>query len=566
MKIYRRLFAILLCIALALPLCGQPSYAANSYAITIGGNAGNAVTIPASGTVGAVITTGQNSVNKDMPAADHVAKANAMPGTLTASVNGALFNAYYNGGKTLSYPDNCAQIMGMLMSGGEVISRGSGKNVLLGVTEDGKYLIDRVNVAVSAIFRGKDKFTFWAVNTYHTDAGAIDLFTSQMGYSFALQSGAVVVRIQGGVVTDVQKGVTRLNVPAAGEKVIVYNANAWANACQWNTEPHVGNSAVVETVLTPEKAGTQADWNKVVTAVGCSPWLLEGGVDKFAENTNSDPKMARDYKAQRTFAAVMGDGSLMIGECTATFGQIIDYLKSIGAVDAMALDGGASSTLYTPQAGYIQPAGRKLASMLHFVDYGSTAAIPKKNQPVMNGEASAWAAAYVQKAQDTGLIPDGFNLMPKANITRAEFASLAVSLVRQYYSGSAYNSLLSRNGISYDDARAAFSDTYLMDVMQAYQMGIVAGKGEGKFDPNGSIKRMEAAVMLANTAKLVGREADGESLDYEDAKDIAWAADFVDFVTRAGIMGSASASRYVFNPLGYYTQEQALTTMVNLLP
>ncbi|MBQ4410577.1 MAG: phosphodiester glycosidase family protein [Firmicutes bacterium] len=566
MKIYRRLFAILLCIALALPLCGQPSYAANSYAITIGGNAGNAVTIPASGTVGAVITTGQNSVNKDMPAADHVAKANAMPGTLTASVNGALFNAYYNGGKTLSYPDNCAQIMGMLMSGGEVISRGSGKNVLLGVTEDGKYLIDRVNVAVSAIFRGKDKFTFWAVNTYHTDAGAIDLFTSQMGYSFALQSGAVVVRIQGGVVTDVQKGVTRLNVPAAGEKVIVYNANAWANACQWNTEPHVGNSAVVETVLTPEKAGTQADWDKVVTAVGCSPWLLEGGADKFAENTNSDPKMGRDYKAQRTFAAVMGDGSLMIGECTATFGQIIDYLKSIGAVDAMALDGGASSTLYTPQTGYIQPAGRKLASMLHFVDYGSTAAIPRKNQPVMNGEPSAWAAAYVQKAQDVGLIPDGFNLMPKANITRAEFASLAVSLVRQYYSGSAYNSLLSRNGISYDDARAAFSDTYLMDVMQAYQMGIVAGKGEGKFDPNGSIKRMEAAVMLANTAKLVGREADGGSLDYEDAKDIAWAADFVDFVTRAGIMGSASASRYVFNPLGYYTQEQALTTMVNLLP
>ena len=66
MKIYRSFFAILLCAALALPLCGQPSYAVNSYAITIGGNAGNAVTIPASGTIGAVVTTGQNSVNKDM--------------------------------------------------------------------------------------------------------------------------------------------------------------------------------------------------------------------------------------------------------------------------------------------------------------------------------------------------------------------------------------------------------------------------------------------------------------------------------------------------------------------
>ena len=566
MNTKRRLFAVLLCAVLMLPLCAQPAYAADSYPITIGGNNGNAVTIPSNGTIGAVITIGQNSINKDMPAADHVSKANAMPGTLTASVNGALFNAYYSGSKALSYPDNCAQIMGMLMSGGEIICRGSGKNVLLGVTEDGKYLIDRVSVSVSAKFRGKDKFVFWGVNVYHTDASAIDMFTSEMGYGFALQSGAVVVRIQGGMVTDIQKGLTRLEVPAAGEKVVVFNANAWANSCSWSTDPHVGNLTEIETVLTPEKAGTQADWDKVVTAVGCSPWLLEGGVDKFSENTNSDPKMGRDYKAQRTFAAIMGDGSLMIGECTATFGQIIDYLKSIGAVDAMALDGGASSTLYTPQAGYVQPAGRKLASMLHFVDYGSTAAIPKIGKAVMAGEPSAWAKGYVEKAQDVGLIPDGFDLIPKANITRAEFASLAVSLIKQYYTGSEYNALLNRNGIDYNTAREAFNDTYLLDVMQAYQMGIVAGKGEKTFDPNGSITRREAAVMLTNTAKIVGRTADGDPLDYEDAKDIAWAADFVDYVTRAGIMGSTSTAKNTFSPLGYYTQEQALTTMCNLLP
>ena len=566
MKTFRKLAAFLLCLALALPLCSGPAYAANTYPITIGGNTGNAVTIQANGQTGAVITVGQNSVNKDMTAADHVAKANAGAGSLTASVNGALFNAYYKTNQSLAYPDNCAQIMGMLMSGGEVICRGSGKNVLLGVTEDGKYLIDRVSVSVSAVFRGQEKFTFWGVNVYHTDASAIDLITPEMGYSFALQIGAVVVRVRNNMVTGIEKGVARLNCPSAGEKVIVFNANAWANACNWTTEPKPGNAVEIETVLTPEKAGTQEDWNKVVTAVGCSPWLLEGGVDKFSENTNTDPKMGRDYKAQRTFAAIMGDGSLMIGECTATFGQIIEYLQGIGAVDAMALDGGASSTLYTPAAGYLQPAGRKLASMLHFVDYGSAEAMPKKSQSGMSQEPSSWAAGYVQKAKDTGLIPDGFNLMPRANITRAEFASLAVSLVKQYYSDSEYSGLLSRNGISYDDARAAFDDTYLMDVMQAYQMGIVAGKGEKKFDPNGAITRREAAVMLSNTAKIVGREADGDGLDYEDAADIAWAEQFVDFVTRAGIMGSTSTAKALFSPLGYYTQEQALTTMCNLLP
>ena len=173
----------------------------------------------------------------------------------------------------------------------------------------------------------------------------------------------------------------------------------------------------------------------------------------------------------------------------------------------------------------------------------------------------------MKKAQDTGLVPENFNLMPRANITRAEFASLAVSLVKQYYTGSAYNTLLMKNGIDYNEARATFSDTYLLDVMQAYQLGIVAGKGEGTFDPNGSIRRHEAAVMLTNAAKLVGKDSlDGDALDYEDAADIAWAATFVDFVTRAGIMGSTSTSRALFNPLGYYTQEQALTTMCNLLP
>ena len=116
----------------------------------------------------------------------------------------------------------------MLMSRGEVICRGSGKNVLLGVTDTGKYLIDRVSVDTSVYFRGKDKFTSWAVNGYSTDASAVNIFTAEMGYGFALQSGAVVVRIQGGMVTDVQKGLTWLNCPAAGEKVVVFNANSWA--------------------------------------------------------------------------------------------------------------------------------------------------------------------------------------------------------------------------------------------------------------------------------------------------------------------------------------------------
>ena len=99
-------------------------------------------------------------------------------------------------------------------------------------------------------------------------------------------------------------------------------------------------------------------------------------------------------------------------------------------------------------------------------------------------------------------------------------------------------------------------------------MGIVNGRGDGTFDPNGSITRREAAIMLMHTAEIVGKKAKGSSLEYEDAADIVWpaAVEAVDFVTRADIMRSTSNERALFSPLGYYTQEQALTTICNMLP
>ena len=64
MKTIRKISAILLTALLCMPFFALSAYSASPYAISIGGNTGNAVTIPASGTIGAVITTGQNSVNK----------------------------------------------------------------------------------------------------------------------------------------------------------------------------------------------------------------------------------------------------------------------------------------------------------------------------------------------------------------------------------------------------------------------------------------------------------------------------------------------------------------------
>ena len=560
MKTTRKILSMVLAIAMVLS-CAATAFAASKTTATISGNTANIVTIPRNGSTGAVITIGNDSVNKDMNASDHITKAKAKGGTLLASVNGALFNAYYKGG-TLSYPDNCAVTYGTLVSDGQVI-RGGGDMPLLGVTSDGKYLIDKVKTDIRVKFRGKDPFSFWTVNGYYKDATAVSLFTKEMGYSVPLQPGTVVVRINNGIVSAVQTGLTSLAVPAAGEYVITFNSAVWANACQWNTQPAQGNSAIIETTFTPSK-GNSADWKKVVTAVGCSPWLLQNGQDVFAQNTNTDPKMGKDYAAQRTFAAVNANGDLIIGEVSGTFTNIIKWLQANGYVDAMALDGGASSTVYYEGAGFIQPAGRKLSNMIHFIDFGSAGAVENATKPANPNAPSAWAQPYVDKANINGLIPADFAFVPKANITRVEFATLAMQLIKSKIDADELSKTIYRTGIGYWDAREALTDTYDMNVIQCYQLGIVAGKGNNKFEPNASITRAEAAVMLTNTAKVLGIDAKGSSLNYVDAADISWAMSFVDFVTRAGIMGSASSKEARFNPKGFYTQEQTIVTMVNM--
>jgi hypothetical protein len=77
-------------------------------------------------------------------------------------------------------------------------------------------------------------------------------------------------------------------------------------------------------------------------------------------------------------------------------------------------------------------------------------------------------------------------------ITRAEFAAILIRAL----------------GLPTDSMAAeAFKDVsvnqwYYGPVGTAYEYGLVAGKGEGQFDPTGNISRQEAMVMLQRASKL----------------------------------------------------------------
>lgn len=550
--------AFIMLFAVTVSVCGT-----NSGSLSIG-KGGNFVEIPMTGTIGAEITLGSGSVNKDMAAAEHMTAASKLKGKVIASVNGALFNAYYDAKTILSFPSNCARTYGVIIQNGQSV-KGAGTAPLLAFTSDGKALIDRVKVNVSITLRRKDTVGIWGVNDYYTDAASVVLITPECGYSVALQTGAVVVHIKNAAVVSVEENAASAFC-AAGEKLVIYNSGAWANSLKYSIQPKIGNSAEITTTLTPDRTENQADWNKVVTAVGVNPWLLQGGKDVFDQNGTMEAKMAKDYTAQRTFAAVKADGTLLIGETSGTFASIIAYLQSQGYVDAIALDGGASSMLNAGGT-YKQSAGRKLTNVLHIVDYGSASALPKQTANPDIVTPDNWAVGFIDTAYSQGLVPSGFDLAAKQNITRAEFCQLCYKYLETVLDPADLTSRLNSCGISYRDAEASFTDIgndCHNAIVQAYRLNIVSGKGGGKFDSFASITREEAATMLSKLGDMLGFEYVRESTEFPDAAEFSsYAPGFIDKTYRYGMMDGTNTG---FNSKGYFTKEQAITVFVKILP
>lgn len=105
---------------------------------------------------------------------------------------------------------------------------------------------------------------------------------------------------------------------------------------------------------------------------------------------------------------------------------------------------------------------------------------------------------------------------PDKTMTRAQFAAIVVRGL----------GLPQKTVTVFDDVNA--TDWHALYVGTAYTYGIVNGKSAQRFDPNGTITRQEAAVMVARAAKLCGMDTELSTLAVRDVL-----AQFTDYVTTA---------------------------------
>lgn len=164
-----------------------------------------------------------------------------------------------------------------------------------------------------------------------------------------------------------------------------------------------------------------------------------------------------------------------------------------------------------------------------------------------------WAREQVDSAALKGLMPDSLGDDFTVNITRAQFAAVAVKL---------YEAMSGREAPA--PGESPFSDTDDAIVIQAEALGIVDGVGEGKFAPDNLVTREQAAAMLSRVyTELGGTIPEVEATSFKDDNFVsAFAKDAVAFMSDKEIVNGVGGNR--FDPRGNASIEQSMVIALRM--
>ena len=167
---------------------------------------------------------------------------------------------------------------------------------------------------------------------------------------------------------------------------------------------------------------------------------------------------------------------------------------------------------------------------------------------------SAWAIDILMQAERDNLtLPFSDH---QAEITRHNFCQLIRLLVNREMENDFIAEIITKAG-------QPFSDTNNNNVLFCYGAGIVSGKGEGKFFPDDTLTREQAAVIVVNTLNFIEKHQNSNMigqtvvapLDFQDAAQVSpWAANAVSIAHQQGILKGDGVN---FNPKESVTCEQA---------
>ena len=268
-----------------------------------------------------------------------------------AAINGTYFEAY--NGTPVPW--------GTIIKDNKVLHISNGGSVV-GITNDGKLIIDRLSFEFEGYVNGKLRAYPWRINHPSTEPEAITIFTPEYGTRVNVTSGARAIIVNGGKVSEIST--TDFMVPSNGFAIVYNPSVSYLADERYEIGDEVSYKVIINTTFTET-----SQWDNVVTAIGAGPSLIINGVitANGAEEGFFEDKI-NTQKAGRSFIGARKDGTIIFGNMgSATIKEAAEACKQMGLINAMCLDGGGSIALYYPSAN-VSMAGRNINNGLAFVE------------------------------------------------------------------------------------------------------------------------------------------------------------------------------------------------------
>lgn len=254
-----------------------------------------------------------------------------------AAINGCFFDAYTKDAVKAPYHN--------IMIDGEIAHIGN-TGTTLGFDDFGNYRMDQAKFLIRGENTGLNWYTYFV-----NHRGRAVMYTKRwVGVNAPADGTQVVVR--SGSVELIDGG--KHAIPPDGF-VLCFGGGEAYQAGRFR----VGAPCTFRQEIT---ASDSQFWTTCRDAIGCGPQLVRNGQVCFnpaAEGFSSYKILS--MSGARSAIGVTSDRRVLLVTCTATVQQLAHIMKALGAVDAMNLDGGASSGLYA-NGRTIQSPGRMISN------------------------------------------------------------------------------------------------------------------------------------------------------------------------------------------------------------
>ncbi len=174
-------------------------------------------------------------------------------------------------------------------------------------------------------------------------------------------------------------------------------------------------------------------------------------------------------------------------------------------------------------------------------------------EPVDKTIVDNWAKADIETLWNIGIATYTKNTDLTKPTTRADFAYIAVKI---------YQKVTNKEPDMTVKHKFTDTDPHSIFINQAYNLGIISGVSETKFDPNGTLTREQAATMLARLATACGKTLPSATINPFTDTISTWAKPSVMSCRASNIMNGVSTN--TFAPKDTYSTQQALVTMLRL--